>query len=128
MKKDWNPKENDIAIFDFTEMWKATHASITRQSCRQGRMLLTQLIGDALLNPFWPMGTGIGRGFQGAFDAAWLCKTFFEAYTKYNYNDFEILAKEEIHKRDLSYNNIYIRLDKCNDDLLDHRKHTIDPS
>lgn len=120
--------ENDIAIFDFTEMWKAEHSSITRQSCSGGRLLLTQLIGDALLNPFWPMGTGVGRGFQGAFDAAWLCKKFFEAYKKFSKTEFEIEAKQEIAKRELSYNSIYTSLDKCNDDLLEAKYHTLDPS
>ena len=30
------------------------------------------------LQPFWPTGTGIGRGFLGAFDAAWMLKQFSE--------------------------------------------------
>lgn len=28
------------------------------------------------MQPFWPIGTGIGRGFLGAFDAAWMMKRF----------------------------------------------------
>ena len=33
--------------------------------------LLGLLVGDALINPFWPTGTGIGKGFLGVFDACW---------------------------------------------------------
>ena len=29
-----------------------------------------------LLQPFWPTGSGCGRGFLGAFDAAWMFKRF----------------------------------------------------
>merc|ERR1712146_575043 len=32
--------------------------------------LLVALVGDALLEPFWPEGLGIVRGFFGALDAA----------------------------------------------------------
>ena len=28
------------------------------------------------VQPFWPIGTGIGRGFLGAFDAVWMMKRF----------------------------------------------------
>ena len=27
--------------------------------------------GDALREPFWPMGEGCSRGFMGAFDTVW---------------------------------------------------------
>ena len=32
------------------------------------------LVGDSLLEPFWPLGTGIARGFLAAFDTAWQIK------------------------------------------------------
>ena len=28
------------------------------------------------MQPFWPTGSGCGRGFLGAFDAAWMLKRF----------------------------------------------------
>ena len=28
------------------------------------------------MQPFWPTGSGCGRGFLGAFDAAWMMKQF----------------------------------------------------
>ena len=30
------------------------------------------------MEPFWPEGTGIGRGFLSVFDTAWLVKRFIE--------------------------------------------------
>ena len=38
-------------------------------------VLVTKIIVYTL-QPFWPEGTGIGRGFLGAFDAAWMMKRF----------------------------------------------------
>ena len=32
------------------------------------------LVGDGLLEPFWPTRTGIARGFLGAFDAVWMVR------------------------------------------------------
>lgn len=37
-------------------------------------LLLTALVGDSLLEPFWPTGSGAGRGFLSALDAAWMCR------------------------------------------------------
>ena len=34
------------------------------------------LVGDSLLEPFWPEGTGIGRGFLGVLDTAWMVRRF----------------------------------------------------
>ena len=34
------------------------------------------LVGDSLLEPFWPEGTGIGRGFLGVLDTAWMMRRF----------------------------------------------------
>ncbi|CAE8604938.1 unnamed protein product, partial [Polarella glacialis] len=60
-------------LFDFSK----------RRSCRvamqtlgpggsgSGGPLLVAVVGDALLEPFWPEGLGITRGFLGALDSAW---------------------------------------------------------
>ena len=32
------------------------------------------LVGDSLLEPFWPTGTGCARGFFGGLDACWLMR------------------------------------------------------
>mmetsp|Transcript_107240 Transcript_107240/g.201869 ORF Transcript_107240/g.201869 Transcript_107240/m.201869 type:complete len:106 (-) Transcript_107240:8-325(-) len=37
----------------------------------QGPQLLVAAVGDALMEPFWPEGLGITRGFLGALDACW---------------------------------------------------------
>ena len=37
-------------------------------------LLLTTLVGDSLLEPFWPTGSGAGRGFLSSMDAAWMCR------------------------------------------------------
>ena len=38
--------------------------------------MLLGLVGDSLLEPFWPEGTGIGRGFLGVLDTAWMVRRF----------------------------------------------------
>ncbi len=41
---------------------------------RLGHRLLVCLVGDSLLEPFWPTGTGCARGFFGGLDACWLMR------------------------------------------------------
>ncbi|XP_028162217.1 uncharacterized protein LOC114354158 [Ostrinia furnacalis] len=43
---------------------------------RHGRRLLCQLVGDSLLEPFWPTGSGCARGFLSALDAAWAVRAW----------------------------------------------------
>ncbi|XP_067347194.1 protein-methionine sulfoxide oxidase mical3b isoform X4 [Channa argus] len=62
----------DVAMFDFTCMHASENAAMIRQ--RHGHQLLVTLVGDSLLEPFWPMGTGIARGFLAALDSAWMIK------------------------------------------------------
>lgn len=62
----------DIAIFDFTSMFQAK--SSTRAIVRRGYDLLQCLVGDTLLEPFWPIGSGCARGFLSAMDAAFAIK------------------------------------------------------
>jgi len=43
------------------------------------RWALTELFLVLLaLQPFWPLGTGVARGFLAAFDAAWMVKRWAE--------------------------------------------------
>ena len=37
-------------------------------------LLLVGLVGDSLLEPFWPTGSGCGRGFLSAMDSAWMAR------------------------------------------------------
>uniref|UniRef100_A0A6Q2XFF3 F-actin monooxygenase n=1 Tax=Esox lucius TaxID=8010 RepID=A0A6Q2XFF3_ESOLU len=78
----------DVAMFDFTSMYASENAALIRE--RFGRQLLVALVGDSLLEPFWPMGTGCARGFLAAFDTAWMVKRWAEGKTP-----LEVLAERE---------------------------------
>lgn len=45
-------KQPDVAMFDFTSLFQAENAS--RIVERRGKKLLMSLVGDSLLEPFWP--------------------------------------------------------------------------
>ena len=45
----------DVAMFDFTSMFAADNSS--RVTVRKNYRLLSCLVGDSLLEPFWPTGT-----------------------------------------------------------------------
>uniref|UniRef100_A0A8D3E0R6 F-actin monooxygenase n=1 Tax=Scophthalmus maximus TaxID=52904 RepID=A0A8D3E0R6_SCOMX len=64
----------DVAMFDFTCMYASENAAMIRQ--RHGHQLLVTLVGDSLLEPFWPMGTGVARGFLAALDSAWMIRSW----------------------------------------------------
>ncbi|KAM9855107.1 F-actin-monooxygenase mical1 [Aulostomus maculatus] len=67
-------RQPDVAMFDFTCMHRAENASLVRE--RRGKKLLMALVGDCLVEPFWPLGTGIARGFLAAFDTAWMVRSW----------------------------------------------------
>jgi len=66
--------KEDVAMFDFTSMHAAENAS--RIVERKGKRLLMGIVGDTLIEPFWPTGSGCARGFLSAFDAAWAARAF----------------------------------------------------
>ena len=78
----------DVSVFDFTDLYYG------RNSCRvklnMGHKLIMACVGDSLLQPFWPQGTGCARGFLSAMNAAWMLRRFAEG-TK----TLEILAERE---------------------------------
>ncbi|XP_073434466.1 F-actin-monooxygenase MICAL2 isoform X2 [Dendrobates tinctorius] len=78
----------DVAMFDFTSMYASEDAALVRE--RYGHHLLVALVGDSLLEPFWPMGTGCARGFLAAFDTAWMVKSW-----SHGSPPLEILAERE---------------------------------
>ncbi|XP_035252208.1 protein-methionine sulfoxide oxidase mical2b isoform X2 [Anguilla anguilla] len=78
----------DVAMFDFTCMYASENAALVRE--RFGHQLLVALVGDSLLEPFWPMGTGCARGFLAAFDTAWMVRSWAQGRTP-----LEILAERE---------------------------------
>ncbi|XDV53052.1 hypothetical protein PO909_021656 [Leuciscus waleckii] len=64
----------DVAMFDFTCMYASENAALLRE--KNGHQVLVALVGDSLLEPFWPMGTGCARGFLAAFDTVWMVKSW----------------------------------------------------
>ncbi|XP_073400199.1 F-actin-monooxygenase MICAL3 isoform X8 [Dendrobates tinctorius] len=78
----------DVAMFDFTCMYASENAGLVRE--RNGHRLLVALVGDSLLEPFWPMGTGIARGFLAALDSAWMVRSW-----AYGASPLEVLAERE---------------------------------
>ncbi|XP_068452086.1 F-actin-monooxygenase mical2b isoform X1 [Clinocottus analis] len=78
----------DVAMFDFTNMYASENAALVRE--RFGHQLLVALVGDSLLEPFWPMGTGCARGFLAAFDTAWMVNSWAQGRTA-----LEVLAERE---------------------------------
>lgn len=108
----------DCAVFDFTNLYSARNSC--RVKVRSGCQLLMAIVGDSLLEPFWPEGTGCGRGVLSSLDAAWLLRQWSLGRS----NPLEILAERE---------NIYKILSHTTDgpcsDLKDNFKaYTIDPS
>eukprot|EP00928_Gymnodinium_smaydae_P087030 TRINITY_DN7138_c0_g1_i4.p1 TRINITY_DN7138_c0_g1~~TRINITY_DN7138_c0_g1_i4.p1 ORF type:complete len:831 (-),score=135.47 TRINITY_DN7138_c0_g1_i4:342-2834(-) len=57
------------SLFDFSKMQRAEDGAMVLQPQEQGPPLLFFLVGDALLEPFWPEGLGIVRGFFSALEA-----------------------------------------------------------
>lgn len=64
----------DVAMFDFTSMYAAENASKVLD--RHGYRLLMILVGDSLLEPFWPTGSGCARGFLSSLDAGWAIRSW----------------------------------------------------
>ncbi|XP_055795628.1 F-actin-monooxygenase mical2b-like isoform X5 [Salvelinus fontinalis] len=78
----------DVAMFDFTCIYASENAALFREKC--GHQLLVALVGDSLLEPFWPTGTGCARGFLAAFDTVWMVRGWAQGKTH-----LEILAERE---------------------------------
>ncbi|XP_027713118.1 F-actin-monooxygenase MICAL3 isoform X1 [Vombatus ursinus] len=78
----------DVAMFDFTCMYASENAALVRE--QNGHQLLVALVGDSLLEPFWPMGTGIARGFLAAMDSAWMVRSW-----SLGISPLEVLAERE---------------------------------
>ncbi|XP_042224057.1 F-actin-monooxygenase Mical-like isoform X2 [Homarus americanus] len=105
----------DIAMFDFTSMFAAENAC--RMVERKGHKLLAGLVGDTLLEPFWPTGSGCARGFLSCFDAGWMIRSMCSGKV----SSLEVLAERE---------SIYRLLAQTTPENLhkDHSSYTLDPA
>ncbi|KAL6437477.1 hypothetical protein ACFW04_005150 [Cataglyphis niger] len=103
----------DVAMFDFTSMYAAENAS--RVLKRHGHNLLMILVGDSLLEPFWPTGSGCARGFLSSLDAGWAIKGWGASFSP-----LEVIAERE---------SIYRLLGQTTPENLnrDYAAYTLDP-
>ncbi|XP_067387577.1 F-actin-monooxygenase MICAL1 [Emydura macquarii macquarii] len=85
----------DVDMFDFTCMNRSENAALVREC--DGARLLIGLVGDCLVEPFWPLGTGVARGFLASFDAAWMVKRWAAGTSP-----LDILAERESIYQQLS--------------------------
>jgi hypothetical protein len=104
----------DVAMFDFTSMYAAENASKVLE--RNGYRLLMILVGDSLLEPFWPTGSGCARGFLSSLDAAWAIRSWCSGTT----TPLDVLAERE---------SIYRLLGQTTPDNLNKewKSYTLDP-
>ncbi|XP_076668643.1 molecule interacting with CasL isoform X3 [Andrena cerasifolii] len=103
----------DVAMFDFTSMYAAENASRILE--RRGHRLLMILVGDSLLEPFWPTGSGCARGFLSSLDACWAIKQWGASMSP-----LEVIAERE---------SIYRLLGQTTPENLnrDYAAYTLDP-
>lgn len=104
----------DVAMFDFTSMFAAENSS--RIVVRKNYRLLLSIVGDSLLEPFWPSGSGCARGFLSGMDAAYAVKLFANS----NNSLLGVLAQRE---------SIYRLLAQTTPENLnrDHSRYQLDP-
>uniref|UniRef100_A0A0K2SZ23 [F-actin]-monooxygenase MICAL1-3-like Rossman domain-containing protein n=1 Tax=Lepeophtheirus salmonis TaxID=72036 RepID=A0A0K2SZ23_LEPSM len=107
--------EPDVALFDFTSMFAASNSAYAAE--KNNHQLLLGLVGDGLLEPFWPTGTGCARGFLGAFDLMWM----FKRWAIGELTPMQILAERE---------SIFRLLPQTTPEnvIKDFRNYTIDPT
>lgn len=85
-------------MFDFTSMFAAETSSIV--IVRKNYRLLQCLVGDSLLEPFWPTGSGCARGFLSSMDAAYAIKL----WSNHRNSILAVLAqRESIYRLVISY-------------------------
>ena len=84
---------NDVSIFDFTNLHFSRNAS--QVLSQDGHHLLLGLVGDSLIEPFWPDGTGIGQGFLSVLDTAWMIRRWAELEEKERAGMLDIITERE---------------------------------
>jgi len=76
--------QDDVEIFDFSRKQLSIEPAhmIETDDRDPNKTLLILLVGDALVEPFWPQGTGANRALLSALDASWTIKSFWQSSTK----------------------------------------------
>ncbi|RHY00303.1 hypothetical protein DYB36_013282, partial [Aphanomyces astaci] len=80
----------DAQLFDFSQTRRAEKAAVVLHRHAKSKLLVA-LVGDALLEPFWPQGLGINRGFLSALDTAFAVARLDKA------DDQTLLADHDKH-------------------------------
>jgi len=70
--------QDDVQIFDFSSRQESKEEFKFIKDERSNQVLPVALVGDALVEPFWPVGTGANRAVLSALDVTWVVKHFFE--------------------------------------------------
>lgn len=69
----------DVCIFDFSKKAAAVDPSKMIQPSHPGHTpLFVCLVGDALIAPFWPQGTGLAHAVLSVLDACWIIDSLGE--------------------------------------------------
>ena len=84
---------SDVSIFDFTNLYTSKNACQVLE--RKGHQLLVAVVGDSLMEPFWPEGTGIGRGFLSVLDTAWLTRRWLEVERSSRAEVLDVIRERE---------------------------------
>jgi len=79
------------------------------QVCKNYR-LLQCLVGDSLLEPFWPTGSGCARGFLSSMDAVYAIKLFANPRNC----SLAVLAQRESIYRQVDYYFLFMFYEKFN--------------
>lgn len=70
-----------LSEFGGAQLFDFSSRHMSKSSCKfisQGsKHALVALVGDALLEPFWPEGLGVNRGFMSAMDTAFIIQKYF---------------------------------------------------
>eukprot|EP00808_Paulinella_micropora_P001637 g37523.t1 len=101
---------NDCALFNFAN--KVSHKTAARvlKGTSEGKAqdtvedrLLVCLVGDALQEPFWPLGTGANRALLSALDTAWLLSAYGLYLHKVGQAGHEAEEKELLAQREITH-------------------------
>jgi len=103
--------EKDIQVFDFTKKLASTEQ--VRFISQMGHPdLFVALVGDGLLEPFWPLGTGANRALLSSQDALFSLTEFLTGVPK----DTLLQRSSKIHQQLKLVESPDIKLSKGNND------------